>query len=210
MARRTELDLLEEESPAEEIVEEDSLGRQDEEESKDSGLLPLWSRLWQAILPPAAEEKYPVIRILRDRRVRLGLAAAALSILIGGSIWLWGGLNQTAVVSIPGPGSMESWMVKGERINFDEFSIDLKDRQGRYRFLICDLILELGKDFRLTGDRRVDIRKAIYATAKKNGDDLLKSSEAQKIFKREVKGQLNQLLGEDTVQEVYITKFTLL
>jgi flagellar basal body-associated protein FliL len=210
MARRTELDLLEEDSPSEEIIEAGSLDGKDGEEIKGAVILSRWGKLWQTILSPAGEEKYPVVKILRCRKVRLSFTAACLLILIGGSIWLWGGHNQTAILPPPEPGAMEPCVAKGGRIDVDDFSIDLKDRQGRYRFLVCDLILELGRDFRLTGDRRVDIRKTVYATAKKNGNDLLKSSEAQKIFKQEVKGQLNQLLGEDTVQEVYITKFTLL
>lgn len=93
---------------------------------------------------------------------------------------------------------------------FDHFTIDLQDPQGNYRLLICDVVLELNRPDSMTEERKVAIRKTIYETARRKSPDLLGSSQAYRVFKRQIGTELGNLLGPETIREVYVTKFVLL
>ncbi len=93
---------------------------------------------------------------------------------------------------------------------FDHFTIDLQDPQGNYRLLICDVVLELNRPDSMTEERKVAIRKTIYETARKKSFDLLGSSQAHRVFKRQIGTELGNLLGPEAIRELYVTKFVLL
>ena len=93
---------------------------------------------------------------------------------------------------------------------FPDFSIDLKDAQGRYRFLQCDVTLEFQSAVELTEDRKVEIRKVIYLSAKKKGPDLIRVPDSGDRFKREMREELRDLLGEGTLKDIYITRYVLI
>jgi len=93
---------------------------------------------------------------------------------------------------------------------FADFSIDLKDAQGRYRFLQCDVTLEFQSEVTLTEDRKVEIRKIIYMSAKKKGPELIRVSDSGERFKKEMRGELRDLLGEGALKDVYITRYVLI
>ena len=93
---------------------------------------------------------------------------------------------------------------------FADFSIDLKDAQGRYRFLQCDVTLEFQSEVTLTEDRKVEIRKIIYMSAKKKGPELIRVSDSGERFKKEMRGDLRDLLGEGALKDVYITRYVLI
>ncbi len=88
--------------------------------------------------------------------------------------------------------------------------IDLQDPQGNYRLLICDVVLELNRPDSMTEERKVAIRKTIYETARKKSFDLLGSSQAHRVFKRQIGTELGNLLGPEAIRELYVTKFVLL
>jgi flagellar basal body-associated protein FliL len=93
---------------------------------------------------------------------------------------------------------------------FPDFSIDLKDAQGRYRFLLCDVTLEFQSAVELTEDRKVEIRKVIYLSAKTKGTELIRVSDSGDRFKREIREELRAILGEGTLKEIYITRYVLI
>ncbi|MCK7515754.1 MAG: flagellar basal body-associated FliL family protein [Desulfobacterales bacterium] len=93
---------------------------------------------------------------------------------------------------------------------FADFSIDLKDAQGRYRFLQCDVTIEFQSEVTLTEDRKVEIRKIIYMSAKKKGPELIRVSDSGERFKKEMRGELRDLLGEGALKDVYITRYVLI
>jgi len=93
---------------------------------------------------------------------------------------------------------------------FADFSIDLKDAQGRYRFLQCDVTIEFQSEVTLTEDRKVEIRKIIYLSAKKKGTELIRVSDSGERFKKEMRGELRDLLGEGALKDVYITRYVLI
>ena len=93
---------------------------------------------------------------------------------------------------------------------FPDFSIDLKDAQGRYRFLQCDVTLEFQSAVELTEDRKVEIRKVIYLSAKKKGPELIRVPDSGDRFKKEMREELRDLLGEGTLKDIYITRYVLI
>src|SRR5512136_277579 len=93
---------------------------------------------------------------------------------------------------------------------FADFSIDLKDAQGRYRFLLCDVTIEFQSEVALTEDRKVEIRKIIYRSAKKKGTELIRVSDSGERFKKEMRSELRELLGEGALKDIYITRYVLI
>ena len=93
---------------------------------------------------------------------------------------------------------------------FADFSIDLKDTQGRYRFLRCDVTIEFQSGVELTEDRKVEIRKVIYLSAKKKGPELIRVSDSGDRFKKQMREDLRDLLGEGTLKDIYITRYVLI
>jgi flagellar basal body-associated protein FliL len=93
---------------------------------------------------------------------------------------------------------------------FADFSIDIKDAQGRYRFLQCDVTVEFQSGVELTEDRKVEIRKVIYLAAKKKGPELIRVSESGDRFKKEMRDELRDLLGEGALKDIYITRYVLI
>jgi len=93
---------------------------------------------------------------------------------------------------------------------FPDFSIDLKDSQGRYRFLQCDVTLEFESAVELTEDRKVEIRKVIYLSAKKKGPELIRVPDSGDRFKKEMRDELRDLLGEGTLKDIYITRYVMI
>lgn len=93
---------------------------------------------------------------------------------------------------------------------FPDFSIDLKDSQGRYRFLQCDVTLEFESAVELTEDRKVEIRKVIYLSAKKKGPELIRVPDSGDRFKKEMRDELRDLLGDGTLKDIYITRYVLI
>ena len=93
---------------------------------------------------------------------------------------------------------------------FADFSIDLKDAQGRYRFLLCDVTIEFQSEVSLTEDRKVEIRKIIYMSAKKKGTALIRVSDSGERFKKEMRSELRDLLGEGALKDIYITRYVLI
>ena len=93
---------------------------------------------------------------------------------------------------------------------FPDFSIDLKDSQGRYRFLQCDVTLEFQSAVELTEDRKVEIRKVIYLSAKKKGPELIRVPDSGDRFKKEMRDELRDLLGEGTLKDIYTTRYVMI
>ena len=104
--------------------------------------------------------------------------------------------------------SPETHLPKQKFVYFNGFIVHLKDNYKKDRVLISDVVLELdGK-----GDFPEDmtrLRKIIYETCKdleKNPYPLL---EAKRRIKRQIKSNVNNFIGGETVKKVYITKFIL-
>ena len=90
----------------------------------------------------------------------------------------------------------------------DNFVIDLTDEQGHYRVLVCDIMLVMNPDKSLSGNK-LDVRKKTYDALRTKGRYALVSSKSYGIIRKELRDELDHLLGGG-IKEVYFTKFVLL
>lgn len=90
----------------------------------------------------------------------------------------------------------------------DNFIIDLLDERGRYRVLVCDIALVMGADKNISANK-LDTRKKAYDALKAKGKYALVSSKSYSIIRKEMRDELDRLLGGG-IKEVYFTKFVLL
>jgi flagellar basal body-associated protein FliL len=93
---------------------------------------------------------------------------------------------------------------------FPDFSIDIKDTRGQYRFLQCDITLEFQAGVELTEDRKAEIRKVIYRAAQKKGQELIRVSDSGSRLKKEMHDELRDLLGEAALKDIYFTRYVLI
>ena len=92
--------------------------------------------------------------------------------------------------------------------NLDSFFVDIKDEQGRYRVLVCDIAIMINPDKNISGNKS-ELRKKVYNVLKNKGTDALTSSRSYSTIKKEIQDELNGLLGGG-IKEVYFTKFMVL
>jgi len=92
--------------------------------------------------------------------------------------------------------------------NLDSFVIDLRDEHGNYRVLVCEIAIVVNKDKKISANK-VEMRNMAYNALKKKGKYVLTSSKAYSAIKKELRDELDGLLGGG-VKEVYFTKFILL
>lgn len=90
----------------------------------------------------------------------------------------------------------------------DNFTIDLRDDNGQYRVLVCDVAIVLNPDKKIS-ENKLEVRKNVYNALKNKGRYILTSSKAYSKIKKEMRDELDGLLGGG-VKEVYFTKFILL
>lgn len=93
---------------------------------------------------------------------------------------------------------------------FPDFSIDIRDAKGRYRFLQCDVTVEFHEAVELTEDRKVEIRRVIYLAAKKKGPEWIGSPDSGKRFKKDVREELRAIMGEGALKDIYVTRYVLI
>ncbi len=138
-------------------------------------------------------------------------AGAAVAILVSASVFYVLSQKQEAVrIAAEHKSQAASTVPAVLEAVFADFSIDLKDAQGRYRFLQCDITIEFQSEVTLTEDRKVEIRKIIYRSAKKKGLELIRVSDSGERFKKEMRGELRDLLGEGALKDIYITRYVLI
>jgi flagellar protein FliL len=88
------------------------------------------------------------------------------------------------------------------------FVVDLKDDRGLSRVIFCDVALDLERLQK--GEAAggwVESRNLIHAMLKRKKVRELLLPEDRKRLKIELKDQLNALLGENSIREVYFTRF---
>ncbi len=90
----------------------------------------------------------------------------------------------------------------------DNFIIDLTDEQGHYRVLVCDITLVMNPDKNISANK-LDTRKKAYDALKNKGKYALISSKSYSIVKKEMRDELDRVLGGG-IKEVYFTRFMLL
>ena len=90
----------------------------------------------------------------------------------------------------------------------DDFIIDLTDEHGHYRVLVCDITIVMNPDKNISANK-LDTRKKAYDALKNKGKYALISSKSYSIVRKEMRDELERVLGGG-IKEVYFTRFMLL
>jgi flagellar basal body-associated protein FliL len=96
-------------------------------------------------------------------------------------------------------------------IYFKDFIIDLKDTSGKSKILVCDVAIDISENqnvAQLVNNK--DVRKIIYRTAKGKSAVALRSMEERKRLKNEMAKELEKMLGEGIVKNVYFTNYIIM
>ena len=175
-----------------------------------ANLLPesIWARLRRGALSPGKTVSAAMGWARRHRWQAYGACGIMLMLIVAVSagLYLWGSRTDADVEKGTAPQTAALQRV----FPFENFTIDLKDPQGKYKLLICDVVMELNRPDRMTEEKKTVIRKTIYETARKKSPELLSSSQAHRVFKRQISAELNSLMGREVIRDVYVTKFVLL
>ena len=233
MARRVELDLIEQEKLAEIPPGESAPGDLDGETG-----LPLESRMslpfrfrrilhgilnlkgivgrftrpetpfsWEALLSRFSQISW---KSLLSWKV-LVPAGVAIALIVAGSVsYVLHRQKEAAQIAAEKASQVAAAVPVVHEAAFPDFSIDIKDARGQYRFLQCDVTLEFRSGVELTEDRKAQIRKVIYLAARNRGQELIRAADSSKRLKKEMHDELRNLLGEDALKEIYFTRYVLI
>ena len=92
--------------------------------------------------------------------------------------------------------------------NLNDFLVDFKDEHGHYRVLVCDIAIMMNPDKKILGNKS-ELRKKAYNALKNKSTHVLTSPRAYNTIKKEIRDELNGLLGGG-IKEIYFTKFMIL
>lgn len=161
----------------------------------------------------------------------LGLPALAIVLVIAGILWL--NVSRTSAVAVKAKERLSaataarnkpavadktdksvavSQPLKNYSSWFKDFIIDLKDKSGKRKILMFDVVFEVNTEenaIRLE-NRRDDVRNIIYSTATDKDAIVLRSLEERKRLKNEFLQELNRMLGEGIVQNAYFTNYLIM
>lgn len=142
-------------------------------------------------------------------KILLILAVSILVLVIaGGSVWFYVGKEKKEPVSTQKDVRKTVVPDSGSVVLFDHFVVDVRDKKGDIRIAFCDVAVELEHP-RAKGaaGEQVELRNVIYAVLKKKSIVEGLSPEGRELIKVELKKELNRLLGEKAVKNIYITRF---
>lgn len=133
------------------------------------------------------------------------------------SIWMYSRDKTVRTVQVALPKQIAATaavpaVTKEETASLKGFVICLKDAQGNYRTLVCDIAVALNnmdEDIKKF-EQRIDVRNVIYTAARNRGGTLSASRDDMNQFRGEISDKLNSLLGGERVKSVYFTAFVLL
>ncbi|MEN6469425.1 MAG: flagellar basal body-associated FliL family protein [Smithella sp.] len=98
----------------------------------------------------------------------------------------------------------ESW----KRVYLKDFMIDLKDAKGNNYVLMCDVAFDVGSKIKSDQlENNAGIRDIICKTAQSRGVVALRSVEERKKMKKELAAELEKILGEGSVKNVYFLNY---
>ena len=129
--------------------------------------------------------------------------------VVGASVWLYfinEGKKETIIeeketVKTPA-------LAAGQAVMFDHFVVNIRDQKGEIRIVVCDVFVEMeNPKVALAEDERVQIRRSIYTALQKKAIDNIFSVEVRNNIRVEIKTELERLIGEKTVKNIYITRF---
>lgn len=101
--------------------------------------------------------------------------------------------------------------VKANNIYYKDFIIDLKDKTGKDKILMCDVALDVSEAGNIAElESSEDIRNIIYQTATGRNAVALRSIEERNRLKKELLLEVNKMLGDGVVKNVYFTNYVIM
>lgn len=89
-----------------------------------------------------------------------------------------------------------------------DFMIDLKDPNGNNRVLMCDIVFDIGGEQKQNQLENITVlRNIIYRTAQSRSAVALRSVEERKKMKKELALELEKMLGDGSVKNVYFMNY---
>ncbi len=93
-------------------------------------------------------------------------------------------------------------------IYLKDFMIDLKDATGNNHVLMCDVVFDLGIEQRSDQLENITVmRNIIYKTAQSRSVVALRSVEERKKLKKEWAFEVEKILGQGSVKNVYLMNY---
>lgn len=170
------------------------------------------------IMPEAQDGSIPLKEKWALNKLLLIVVPVLIVVLvIGGALWFYLGkdnsnLSRPQIDSHPesNPAATVE-LAKQNFVYFKDFIIDLKDKSGKGKILLCDVVIDLSEDKVITelASNR-DIRSTIYLAAKTKSPIALRSIEERKRLKKEILQEMNKMLGEGIVKNVYFTNYIIM
>jgi flagellar basal body-associated protein FliL len=100
---------------------------------------------------------------------------------------------------------------KVNNIHYKDFIIDLKDKTGKSRILMCDVVFDVSEAAgNAELENREDIRNLIYQTLTGRNAVVLRSLEERNKLKKELMQQAGNVLGEGIVKNIYFTSYIIM
>jgi flagellar basal body-associated protein FliL len=141
------------------------------------------------------------------------ISGTALALIAAVSLWIHTGYNTKAPVSqkveVASGNStiLKEQGVKEEMILFKDFIIDLKDRKDHIAVIFCDLAIEPEEArFATAIKKHTGTRNMIYSLLKTKKAAEFTSVDHRAALKTELKKDLNGLLGEEAVKNIYFSR----
>lgn len=130
-------------------------------------------------------------------------------VVAGILLWLVQQEQEKALVHSPETAvSLQETQDKDRMIQLDGFAVDQRNEQGQVRIAFCDVAIELENSESMNMlTEKTEVRRLIYTVLKRRKAGDLLSLEKRTLLKEDLKIELNQLLGENMVRQVYITKY---
>ena len=202
MAKKAKLDILDINTNEENKVP-------DQDDIRDDVVLDLLTD--KAETEKKTDRILPWIRGLwpRNRKTWFILTGSVLLTAAAGiSIWFYSCEEKKEPVSLKQVVPKTAIPVDHKLALFGGFAIDLKDEKGNIRIAFCDIAVEMEKP-QAAGAMvdRIDLRNVIYTVLKKKIAVDGPSPEGRHRIKTELKNEMNRLLGEKFIKDVYFTRF---
>ncbi len=150
----------------------------------------------------------------RGRKFKLGLFGVMGCLLISGIVWgIWSAVGvykerKAVIAREEKAAAVEKPAAAAPRLAFQDLLVPLPQGDG-YRILLINFVVELGKNKNQSDlNGNAGIRRQVMNAIQMRGNELLSSGQGRELLKKDLVGLMNQILGEGTVTNVYLTDFT--
>lgn len=164
-----------------------------------------------------------------NKLVLIAAPAVLVILMIGGVLWFYFTPTKKAENRLQSPGNVaviekkESQHareisaqtaiepVKTSSAYYKDFIIDLKDKTGKDKILMCDVALDVSEAGNIAKlENSEDIRNIIYQTTAGRNAVVLRSIDERNNLKKELLREVNRMLGEGVVKNVYFTNYVIM